>query len=288
MNVKEILEDKKINHMGSGRDFVIRCLSPAHADRNPSLRVDKITGVFHCLSCGYRGDLFKYFKINKEKFIDSKAASLLDKIRDIQSCATQPLPLDKVDVQTSYRGLSVSTIRKFRGFTTESLYGMEGRIVFPIADVSGNIYGFQGRMMYSDLEPKYNNYPNKIKLSPFPAKIKGIDSSIILVEGFFDMLNLWDKGLHNTVCTFGTAFGSTKKKTSQKINIESLLQYKYQGIETIYIMYDGDKAGRDAAVNLKYYIDGKFNAEVIELDDGKDPGDMSRQEVKKLMSKLYE
>ena len=83
MDVKEILEDKNIKYTARGRDYIIRCLNPEHEDRNPSLRVDKISGLFHCFSCGYAGDLFKHFNINKEKFIDIKAQQVLEKIQKL-------------------------------------------------------------------------------------------------------------------------------------------------------------------------------------------------------------
>ena len=52
---------------------------------------------------------------------------------------------------------------------------------------------------------------------PFcPAKVKPIQNRVILVEGIFDALNLWDKGLKNTVCCFGTQQVSwVKSKSTQ-------------------------------------------------------------------------
>ena len=98
------------------------------------------------------------------------------------------------------------------------------------------------------------------------------------------MLNLHDKGLANTVCTFGTGFGISKKN---KGNIDKLLQFKYQGIETVYIMYDGDKAGKDAAKKLLENIKYSFNAEIINISDGQDPGGFSKQDVNNLRSEMY-
>ena len=43
------------------RIAVISCLNPEHDDSNPSMRVDKVTGIFNCFSCGYKGNLFTYF-----------------------------------------------------------------------------------------------------------------------------------------------------------------------------------------------------------------------------------
>ena len=61
MIVDELLTAQGIEFRHSGKDYLIRCLSPDHEDRNPSLRIDKTTGIFNCLSCGYSGNLFNHF-----------------------------------------------------------------------------------------------------------------------------------------------------------------------------------------------------------------------------------
>ena len=61
MNVETLLTDKQIYFMPKGGDFLVRCLNPDHEDRNPSMRIDQITGIFNCLSCGFKGNLFYHF-----------------------------------------------------------------------------------------------------------------------------------------------------------------------------------------------------------------------------------
>ena len=52
MTVEELLVEEKIAFKQSPADFVVHCLNPEHDDSNPSMRIDKITGVFNCFSCG--------------------------------------------------------------------------------------------------------------------------------------------------------------------------------------------------------------------------------------------
>ena len=59
MKVVDILQERKLEFKVSGRDYLVRCLNPEHEDRNPSMRIDNITGIFNCFSCGYKGNLFK-------------------------------------------------------------------------------------------------------------------------------------------------------------------------------------------------------------------------------------
>ena len=53
MKVVDILQERKLEFKVSGRDYLVRCLNPEHEDRNPSMRIDNITGIFNCFSCGY-------------------------------------------------------------------------------------------------------------------------------------------------------------------------------------------------------------------------------------------
>lgn len=288
MDVKEILEKKNIKYKSRGRDYQVICLNPKNDDHNPSMNIDKISGLFHCLSCGFSGDIYKYFKINKEKYIDEKAAEVMEKIKALINDRELIYPLDANHFRDSYRGIKAETFRKFGAFTSESQdLGMDGRLIFPIFDINGRIVLFQGRYLHSDLEPKYKNYPRDVTLPLYPQVVELLDSSIILVEGFYDMLNLHDKGLTNAVCTFGTSFGTVKRSAKQNKNIDKLLIYKYQGVDKIYIMYDSDDPGRAAADNLQRYLSSTFTTEIIELDEGSDPGSLKDFEVLKLKEKLY-
>jgi len=97
------------------------------------------------------------------------------------------------------------------------------------------------------------------------------------VEGIFDMLNLYDKGLGCAVCCFGT-------NTLQRDTKLKLLPYKAQGITHIYLLFDGDDAGDKAAKLLKPLIEDEgFIVEIIKLPDGLDPGELSKEDVTGIM-----
>ena len=46
MTVEELLQSKDVYFIPKGADALVRCLNPDHDDRNPSMRIDRITGVF--------------------------------------------------------------------------------------------------------------------------------------------------------------------------------------------------------------------------------------------------
>ena len=288
MDVKEILDSKGIEYISKGRDYSVRCWNPEHEDSNPSMNIDKITGVFNCLSCGYKGDIYNVYNINKEKLINIKIEKVLTMIRDLLSTKSIPIPDDAVYVNSDFRGISKSTLRKFGAFTTDSIKELEGRTVFPISNIHRDIVGFQGRYTYSDLSPRYKFYPEHMSPPLYPPIVTPIKDSIILVEGILDMINLHDKGLTNAVCTFGTAFGTVKNKEKKRKNLEKLTHYKILGVEKFWIMYDGDTPGRKATEGLMKYASETFTMEEFFLEEGQDPGSLTQEEVTKIKEIIYE
>ena len=64
MNVEDLLNTKDISFIPKGKDFLVRCLNPEHEDRNPSMRVDQITGIFNLSSLLRYLDLIGVGNIN--------------------------------------------------------------------------------------------------------------------------------------------------------------------------------------------------------------------------------
>ena len=283
MNVEDLLISKNIIYTSSGADYVIRCLNPEHEDNNPSMRIDKLTGVFNCLSCGYSGDIFKYFNETKN-IVDIRIAKLKEKISKIN---VKPLsmPLGYELYNKEYRGISTNTLNEFQAFThTDSDFS--DRIVFPITNVIGDIVVFQARRIYSDAPPKYKNIPPNRQLPLYPSTPEIYKGSIILVEGLFDMLNLYDKGLTNVVAAMGLSSPS-KRDEGAKV-LEKFGTLKLQGVNTIYILFDGDKAGQAGAKKLEAVLKNEYIVDRIELEEDLDPGDMTLDQVNELKSLIYE
>ena len=148
--------------------------------------------------------------------------------------------------------------------------------MFPIQDIRQKTVVFVARHTLSQGNPRYVNYPSGVKIPVFPAHLPSGYSSMVIVEGIFDMLNLYDKGLENVVCAFGT--NTLQNETKQK-----LLPFKAQGITHVYLLFDGDEAGSKAATTLKPLIEHEgFIVEIINLPDGTDPGELDEEDVRGL------
>lgn len=285
MKVEEILSEKNIQFKHSGGDLVIRCLNPEHEDKNPSLRVDKTTGKFHCFSCGFSGNIYKLFKIQND-LINSKIVELKDKIAafNIQKFN---IPLSADYFKEEFRGISGKTFTRFSAFKDITDKDFDGRIVFPILDAYDNIVAFHGRYLHSDVDPKYLTKPSKVTLPIYPIYPDDIiNSSVILVEGFFDMLNMYDKGLKNTVCTFGVSLVSKSDRGNIRLK-KKFAHLKLQGVSKLYILFDGDKAGRDGAKKLKDALKDSYSIEILELEDGSDPGSLSQEDITSIKEYIY-
>jgi DNA primase len=280
MNVIDILKDRQIKIKEAGKDYQINCLNPEHDDTHPSMRVDKVTGVFHCFSCGFKGNLFRHFGA-EPNFIDQKVANLQNKIRDLLSNKYLVMPSDAVPFKQDYRDISGYIYENVEAFTSNEQEEFKDRLMFPIRDIRGNIKVFMGRSLHSDIKSKYLFYPKHILPPLFPAHPEIWKNSIILVEGIFDVLNMMDKGCYNILCAFGT-------HTLLKNYKERLSHYKILGVNKFYIMFDGDNAGQLAGQKLEEILNSNgFNAEIIQLPENLDPGDLTEQDISTLMIGLY-
>jgi DNA primase len=275
--VLELLKDKGVAFSISGKDYVTKCFNPDHNDTNPSFRIDRSTGIAHCFSCGFKTNVFKYYGLLTNN-VSVRIAKLKEKLNVLKESSSGLDPLDGAKpINKSFRNVSVQTLRHFKAFETDQVEKMIDRIVFPITDVRGKTVCYVGRHSMSNGNPRYVNYPSGVTIPLFPAKFEEKHRTIILVEGIFDMLNCYDKGLRNTVCTFGTS------KLLNDVK-EKMLSYKVMGIEKVFILYDGDDAGREAARKIKPLIEeAGFLTEIIDLPEGQDPGVITQEDVNSLI-----
>ncbi|HEY0221148.1 MAG TPA: DNA primase [Candidatus Paceibacterota bacterium] len=169
--------------------------------------------------------------------------------------------------------LSVGLIKRKEG-TKDSYYDtFRGRVMFPIADSSGRVVGFSGRILIADdKSPKYLNSP-ETELFNKSEILFGLDKAkkdirlkdySILVEGQMDLLMMHQVGITNTVASSGTAL-----TTEHLIKLRRLSN-------RIIMAYDGDSAGfaasdRSSRIALSLGMELK----VAQMLEGKDPADLA-------------
>ena len=277
MKVVDLLQERKLDFKVSGRDYLVKCLNPDHEDRNPSMRIDNITGIFNCFSCGFKGNIFKLFGA-PSNYLDVKRQKLIDAIEQKRSSSVGlPFPKGYTPYVGNWRNIKPETYKHFDAFLHHETQFV-GRVVFPIRDITGKVVAFNGRHMTLSEKLKYMIYPPQATLPLYPASIKPIKGRAILVEGIFDMINLFDKGLSNAICCFGT----------NNVDADKLSILKMQDIMGVDIIFDGDDAGQKAAENVRVLAErAGLITRNVNLGQNIDPGSLAEQQVKNLGERLY-
>lgn len=142
------------------------------------------------------------------------------------------------------------------------------RVMFPIMDVNRRVIGFGGRVM-GDAKPKYLNSP-ETKLFDKSRNLYGLyaakasrQKSIIICEGYMDVISLHQAGFTNAVASLGTAL------TSQ----QTALLRRYTS--DVYLLYDSDEAGVKAALRaIPLLRNAGLNSRVVSLEPYKDPDEL--------------
>ena len=145
-----------------------------------------------------------------------------------------------------------------------------GRVMFPIINESNRVVGFGARKIFPDdsLEGKYVNSPetkiyNKSKILyglNFARKSIKENGFAILVEGYMDLISLFQFGIDNVIASSGTSLTS--------LQIKILSRYTNE----IVIVYDADIAGQNAARRgIELILENNLNVSLIVLPPGDDP-----------------
>lgn len=151
-----------------------------------------------------------------------------------------------------------------------------GRLMFPIRGLAGHTIAFGGRTLGQG-EPKYLNSPEtpsfrKGQILYGQHESNQVDASVDrlwVVEGYMDVITLWQQGIRNCTATLGTS-----------TNTEQILRL-FQTTTDLLYCFDGDKAGRSAAWRalertLPALRRGR-RAHFLILPDGEDPDSLVRK-----------
>lgn len=154
-------------------------------------------------------------------------------------------------------------------FTMDEKHGISdkfwNRVMYPIMDINSKVIGFGGRVL-GDGKPKYLNSP-ETKVFDKSRNLYGLNiarlsrsRTIILCEGYMDVIAMHQAGFNNAVASLGTAF------TGLQANL--LKRYADQ----VLLLYDSDGAGVKAALRaIPILKEAGLPAKVVRLKPYKDP-----------------
>ncbi|MBN1398122.1 MAG: DNA primase [Bacteroidetes bacterium] len=145
-----------------------------------------------------------------------------------------------------------------------------GRAMFPIFSATGRVIGFGARKMREDdaIAGKYINSPesplydkSRVLYGLFHSKeyIRQEDNAL-MVEGYADLISLYQAGIQNAVASSGTAL------------TESQLKLIARHSQNLTLVYDADTAGSSATVRgIDLALEHNLDIRIIELPEGEDP-----------------
>ena len=149
-----------------------------------------------------------------------------------------------------------------------------GRVIFPIHTLSGKVVAFGGRILdQTKKTAKYVNSPeseiyhksNELYGLYFAKQAIAKADKCFLVEGYTDVISMYQSGIENVVASSGTAL------TQRQIHLI------HRMTNNITVLYDGDAAGIKAAIRgIDLLLEEGMNVKVLLLPDGEDPDSFAR------------
>ena len=171
-------------------------------------------------------------------------------------------------------GLSIVKEDTSRPGQSRKFDRFKGRVLFPIHSLSGRVLGFGGRILSNDKKAaKYVNSPeseiyhkSKVLYGIYYAKQAiAKEDNCFLVEGYTDVIQLHQRGIHNVVASSGTAL------TADQIRMINRLT------SNITVLFDGDAAGLRASLRgIDLILEQGMNVRICTFPEGEDPDSFAK------------
>ena len=158
------------------------------------------------------------------------------------------------------------------------------RVIFPIINTQDKVIGFGGRAI-GDVNPKYLNSPeseiflkkNNLFGLNFTKNEISSEGRAIIVEGYMDVISLYQSGVRNVAASLGTALTDNQARL--------LCRYS----KNIVLSYDSDNAGINAALRgITVITAAGGKPRVLSVTDGKDPDEFIQKNGKEAFLKLVD
>jgi DNA primase len=274
MKINQMAYPEAIRHLARKTGVVIPERVSSHEEKEQISLREQLTHINHIAAVYYSNNLFSsvgkeaqiYLKkrqIREEIIREFRLGFALDGWRHLKDFFEREKISLKVAEQAGLLipGKDASLYDRFRA-----------RLMIPIEDVSGRVIAFGGRIIGAG-EPKYLNSPesavyikgrNLYGLNRTKEEIRK-QGYAILVEGYFDLILLWNAGITPVVATLGTAL------TREQVDL--IGRYTSH----VAVLFDPDEAGQKALErSLELFLAGNMHVRAVILPSGYDPDDYVR------------
>ncbi len=299
VNMETILGRYGVNWLRkSGEELRGRC--PIHQGEGQStFHVNLSKNVFNCFSCKAHGNVLDFVAAMekcsvrdaalrvKEWFATSgepspkpaktKPADTGGGVGEKETANNKPLnfqlkSVDSVHPYLAERGISQETAETFGVGFYSGKGSMAGRVVIPIHNERGELVAYAGRAIDGS-EPRYKVPAGFHKSLELFNLHRATEPEVILVEGFFDCMNVHQAGF-SAVALMGCSLSEAQ---------EELLATKF---ERVVVMLDGDEAGRQATTEIVARLAARMWVREAILPEEKQPDQLSVDELQQLLAAL--
>lgn len=298
-----VLERYGIKLRRSGKELRGRC--PIHRGKGiDAFHVSPEKNVFHCFSCQAKGNVLDFVAAMEQCTVreaglklqgwfavpqmpvrgSGKTASepqlatkkVGERAEVEATAANKPLGfvLKRIDPSHPYlasRGISRQTAETFGVGFFPGKGSMTGRVVIPIHNANGELVAYTGRAV-DDSEPKYK-LPTGFKKALELFNLHRVTGEeVILVEGYFDCMKVYQAGFPNVVALMGSSLSEVQEAL--------LARFRY-----VTLLLDGDAAGRaaTAGIAMRLVLSGRHWVRAVELEEGKQPDMLTPEEIAELL-----
>jgi len=291
-DIYEYLNDRLLDYTESGtntsRGWVnIQCPFPHCDDHSNHLGVNLESKAFHCWKCGEHGTVIQLLQ-ELEGCTKRQALGIVEQFQNINDVInnskrkTQTEPRTPSDFKFPPSGATTNfpeahlqylrdrnfdpdlIIPKYQLMACHNLGKYSYRIIIPVIE-NEIIVNFTSRTIIKDKEPRYKmasieNDKPIIDLADLLYNFDTVNSKGLILEGPTDVWNVGD----GSTCTFGTALSKAQ-------------MLKLAQLDLAVLVFDAE--AMEDAMRLEYQIKPFVDTEIVELDPGLDPAQLTADEV---------
>ena len=300
VSMAEVLRRYKVDRLRQRRPDQLEGCCPIHrGGRVDAFHVSLSKNAFRCFACQTHGNVLDFVAAMEHCSIREAARRLTHIFRMGGPPASlvcgashertnwlgkndgenRPLPFTLSNIDSSHAYLSTRHLLP----ETAALFGvgfysgpgrMSGRVVIPIHDPQGRLVAYAGRALDST-PPKYRLPAGFLKsrvLFNFHRAAAWEQPAVVVVEGYFDCLQVHQAGYRSVVALMGTALSDVAEK---------LLLEKFR---RVILMLDGDSSGRGATERIAAQLAGKCSVGFAMVATGSQPDQLEREEIRELLA----
>ena len=299
VSLEAVLRHYQVPGLRRHRNQLEGCCPIHRGQRDDSFRASLSKNVFHCFACQAHGNVLdlvaamekcsireaacrlqRWFGIavsGAPAGLEAEGAGKTELVREKEG-SNPPLQfaLTGVDHAHPYlqqRGIDRATAAEFgMGF-----YGgpglMKGRIVIPIRNASGEIVAYAGRAL-DGRSPKYKlpaGFRKAWELFNIARATATSSQTVIVVEGYFDCVRVHQAGFPFVVALMGSSLSASQ---------ERVLAERF---ERVFLMLDGDAAGRAASRAIAARLSDKCSVALVNVPEGAQPDQLRPTVIRDLI-----